>query len=163
MKYCLDSNTFIEASRRYYALNTFPIYWDWLLSKKDIIGSIDHVYDELTSFKSDKDELINWVKSHKDDIFDSSNTVDIQTTYAAIINSLYQNQTYNTVNRDNFISGADPWLIAYASVNNCILVTHEELAPLNSKKVKIPNICKEFDVEYMNTFEMLRREQALFK
>lgn len=36
------------------------------------------------------------------------------------------------------------------------LVTKEVLAPSNTKKVKIPNICEVFDVKYMQTQDMIR-------
>lgn len=36
-----------------------------------------------------------------------------------------------------------------------IVVTHEVYAPNIEKKVKIPNLCHEYDIETANTFEML--------
>ena len=46
--------------------------------------------------------------------------------------------------------------MAYASVNNIVVVTHEEYAPDVKRKVQMPNVCLEFDIKYANTFEMLR-------
>lgn len=54
-----------------------------------------------------------------------------------------------------FASVADGWLVAYAKVNGMTVVTHEEFAPDVKKRVPLPNVCIEFDVEYVNTFEML--------
>ena len=50
----------------------------------------------------------------------------------------------------------DQAVIAYAAVNKLVVVTHEEFAPAAKRKVPMPNVCVEFDVEYVNTFEMLR-------
>jgi hypothetical protein len=36
------------------------------------------------------------------------------------------------------------------------VVTLETLVSANSSKAKIPNVCREFDVEYVDTFGMLR-------
>ncbi len=69
---------------------------------------------------------------------------------------------YTVKDRDVFSSGADPWLIAKASVINATVVTLESMVPGNSKKVKIPNICKQFDVEFINTFRLLRLLEARF-
>jgi hypothetical protein len=41
-------------------------------------------------------------------------------------------------------------------------VTHEEYAPEAKRKVPMPNLCIEFDVEYCNTFAMLRELSAQF-
>jgi len=44
-----------------------------------------------------------------------------------------------------------------------ILVTKEILAPSNTKKVKIPNICEVFDVRYIQTHEMIRSLGVQFR
>ena len=57
------------------------------------------------------------------------------------------------------------WLvhnIATAKAKNYILVSHEKYSPESRKKVPIPNVCKLFNVECIDTFEMLRREKARF-
>ena len=52
------------------------------------------------------------------------------------------------------VSNADGWLVAYAKVNGFAVVTHE--VPSNGlKRVKIPNICGQFGVEFFDTFDML--------
>ncbi len=61
-----------------------------------------------------------------------------------------------------FASVADGWVIAFAKVNGMILVTHEDYAPDVKKKVPIPNVCLEFDVDYLNTFEMLEDLRVKF-
>jgi peptidoglycan/xylan/chitin deacetylase (PgdA/CDA1 family) len=55
-----------------------------------------------------------------------------------------------------FASVADGWVIAYAKANDLVVVTHEEYAPDAKRKVPIPHVCLEFDVEYCNTYEMLK-------
>jgi hypothetical protein len=35
-------------------------------------------------------------------------------------------------------------------------MTHEEYAPDARNKVPMPNVCLEFEVDYCNSFEMLR-------
>jgi hypothetical protein len=55
-----------------------------------------------------------------------------------------------------FASVADGWVLAYASVNELTIVTHEQYAPDAKRKVPIPNVCVEFEIEYVDTFQMLR-------
>ncbi|MGW8257066.1 MAG: DUF4411 family protein [Thermoguttaceae bacterium] len=44
-----------------------------------------------------------------------------------------------------------------------LLVATDELYDINiRKKVKIPNVCRQFGVEYINTFDMLRELAVKF-
>jgi pimeloyl-ACP methyl ester carboxylesterase len=54
-------------------------------------------------------------------------------------------------------NGADGWLVAYAKVMDCVIVTQEVLNPDIKRKVPIPNVCQSFSVSFIDTFEMLRR------
>jgi hypothetical protein len=56
---------------------------------------------------------------------------------------------------EEFLSGADPWLIAKAMTTGATVVTHESYHPDAKKKFLIPNVCKHFGVDWINTFEML--------
>jgi len=53
-------------------------------------------------------------------------------------------------------------LIAKSKVMGAILVTKEVLAPANTKKIKIPNICEVFDVQYIQTQEMIKKLEVKF-
>lgn len=161
MKYCLDANTLIEAHRRYYALDTFPVVWQWLLDNQAQVGTIGAVYRELAG---SGDVLSDWVKKHKQSDFFrfDDDSEDVQRTYGAVVNLVNNDAFYSAEEKARFLSGADPWLIAYASTHGHLLITHERLVGVGSKKVKIPNVCADFQVECLDTFSMLRREQAVF-
>ena len=61
----------------------------------------------------------------------------------------------------DFLQGADYYLVACAHANDYVVVTHE--VPSDGvKRVKIPNVCIGMRVKFMNTFDMLRLEQARF-
>jgi len=117
--------------------------------------SIDMVYHELASFD---DELSSWVKDRKS-YFMSVEDDATQETVAEIVQYLFDGD-YKPKNRDDFLAGADPWLIAKAKTLGATVVTSESYVPENSKKVKIPNICEAFSVEYIRTFEVLRNLKA---
>ena len=53
---------------------------------------------------------------------------------------------------DDFGRVADGWLAAYAKVHGAVLVTHEVFRPGARKRVPLPNVCREFGVDYRNTF-----------
>ena len=70
-------------------------------------------------------------------------------------------QNYTESAKSAFLSKADYFLIAHAHASGLILLTHEK--PENTiNKIKIPNVCRAFEIEYMNTFDMLRKENAKF-
>ena len=69
---------------------------------------------------------------------------------------MYSQPQFTDAARTEFASVADGWVIAYAAVNGLVVVTHEQFAPEAKRKVPMPNVCVEFDVEYVDTFSMLR-------
>lgn len=161
MLYLLDANIFIEAKNRYYATDICPGFWDWLdraFASKDI-ASISLVCDELIS---GNDELSGWAKERKsNDWFLEVEDSATQTKFSDISNHVNSAQ-YKQEAKALFLSGADPWLIAKASILNATIVTHEKPNPHIRAKVPIPNICIPFGVKCLNTFELLQIQSASF-
>lgn len=158
--YLLDANVFIEAKDRYYRMTTFPGYWNWLDNcfRSGHLSSIDMVYEEVS--KSD-DKLSEWMSSRRKH-FIKADDEETQSMFATIAQSVMANPVYKDSEKAKFLGVADPLLIAKAKTLGATLVTHEVLAPENSTKVKIPNICRAFDVEHINTFELIETLQAEF-
>ncbi len=54
---------------------------------------------------------------------------------------------------------ADAWLVAYSleDVGNRIIVTHEKSQPEVKKKIKIPEACAPFKINFVDTIEMFRQ------
>lgn len=69
---------------------------------------------------------------------------------------------YNQQNRDDFLAGADPWIIAKAKVIGAMVVSHESRITQQGKKVKVPNTYQQYGVECISTFELLRKLKAKF-
>lgn len=63
---------------------------------------------------------------------------------------------------DEFLSGADPWLIAKAMTMNATVLTHEQLNLSTRRKFLIPNVCQHFGVPFVDTFELLNALEARF-
>lgn len=160
--YLLDSNVFIEAKNRYYADDIFPGFWKWidLAAKQKTAHSITQVYDEL---KDGEDALAKWVRARNSnglflDVGDESTQIE----FRKIANYVSKNAQFNDHAKLSFLKGADPWLIAKAKSEKATVVTHELLNNNSKKSIKIPNICKYFQIPYMNTFEMLRELTVSF-
>lgn len=78
-------------------------------------------------------------------------------SYREIINWAVMQPQYTEAAKAEFASVADSWLIATAKTYNCVLVTHEVFDENIKRKIPIPNVCRNFNIPYMNTFDMLRK------
>lgn len=158
--YLLDANVFIEAKDRYYRMSTFSGYWDWLDTQfqSGELCSIEMVYDEVS--KSD-DNFSSWIKSRRE-YFLNVDDAETQSVFTNIAQSVMENSVYKDTEKAKFLGVADPFLIAKAKTLDAVIVTHEVLVPENSTKVKIPNICRSFDIKHLNTFELLELLNAKF-
>ena len=73
------------------------------------------------------------------------------------MNWVQNNPQFQTAAKSKFAAVADGWLVAYAYVHNAVVVTHETFSADAKSRVLIPNVCQQFNVRYLNTFEMLRQ------
>ncbi|HDZ46396.1 hypothetical protein LCGC14_0087010 [marine sediment metagenome] len=159
MRYLLDANTYIEAKNQYYGMDICPAYWDWL-DKQFALGTIASVDMIGRELKEGNDELANWVRERPDHFISNDDELT-QTLFADIVQFVMKGN-YNPGNRDNFLAKADPWIIAKAKAIGASVVTHEAVAAVNTRKVKVPNICQQFEVPCLNTFRFLRELEARF-
>ncbi|MBN2287043.1 MAG: DUF4411 family protein [Tissierellales bacterium] len=160
--YILDANVFIEAARRYYAFDLESPFWDNLirLAEEGRILSIDRVKAEL---EKGHDDLADWASNDFHNAFESTDDEDVITSYAEIMKWVYQNNQFTIAAKSQYAGSPDGWIIAYAHAKDCIVVTHEVLEENIKRKVKIPNVCKNFDIKWIDTFEMLRKLNVKLK
>jgi len=147
---------FIQAHRRYYAFDIHPGFWKCLehLFQERRIVSIDSVRDELLK---GEDNLTDWTKRLLGHFYFSTENPSIVTKYKSIMDWLDREERYDKSARDQFADSADVWLISCAFAQNQILVTEEVYNAQIRKRVPIPNVARQFGVETVITFTMLRR------
>lgn len=156
-KYCLDANVLIQAWQKYYSPKLCPSYWEVLnkLGKEDRIFLPQMVYDEIT--RTD-DDLSKWLKASHIPKRKLDGTITECWKNILAANPLHQFLVDNTKNR----SLADPWVIAHAlSENACVVTKEEKVTAPNSNKIKIPNVCDNMGVRWINDFEFI--EELNFK
>lgn len=150
-KYCLDANVLIQAWQKYYNPKFCPDYWK-ILTELGNDGKIfipELVYEEIMRTE---DELSKWLKGSKIPIYRISEpvTVCLQRIYSSDLT--HKNLVDNTKAR----SLADPWVIAHALHENATVVTKEEkVTALNSIKIKIPNVCDNMGIRWINDFQFI--------
>lgn len=161
MNHLLDANTLIEAKNRYYGMAICPGFWQWLLLKNEALAlsSITPVMEELNK---GNDELANWVKENAS-FFHIINDDATQEAFAQVAGLVADQAPRMKIGAmEEFLAGADPWLIAKAMTTGATLVTHEVLNRDAKRKFIIPNICEQLNVPFLNTFELLHRLEARF-
>lgn len=159
--YLLDANIYITAHRIYYAFDLCPGFWDCLVHYFEAgrLLSIDQVRDELIGHG---DALSDWAKDAPSGLFAPSLGEPVTDAYREVMRWVYANNQFTRQAKDEFSRGADGWLVAYAMVNRSVLVTLERYAPEARSKVPLPNVCRQFGVPDIDTFEMLRKLGAEF-
>ncbi|MBU0690576.1 DUF4411 family protein [bacterium] len=155
MEYVIDANIFIEASNRYYAFDIAPPFWDHLLNQvaTGTICSIDKVGAEIAQ---GKDDLAKWSRTRFNHAYETTASPEIANAYRRIIDWVQNNNHFKDSAKTEFANCADGWIIAYALENNCTVVTHEGFDLVCKRKVLIPVVCRQFNIPFLNTFEMLR-------
>lgn len=160
-KYLIDTNIFIESSNRHYAIDICPGFWEFLDRVSDLenVKSITQVYDEFTP---DNEELVNFKERLKNKGFFLQIENITPESYSATTMSL-QEMRYDQQAIANFSQKADYFLIALALQEQYTIVTQEArkqtIAP---KRIKIPNVCEQLEIECIDITEFLRRERAIF-
>lgn len=149
--YCLDANVLIQAWQKYYSPKFCPDYWDVLnlLGTQKRIFIPELVHEEI--IRTD-DDLSDWLKNSNIPVrkIDEPVTRCLQSIYSN--NPLHKNLVDNVKAR----SLADPWIIAHAINDKAVVVTKEEkVTALNSQKIKIPNVCDNMGIRWINDFEFI--------
>lgn len=156
--YCIDANVLIQAWQKYYSPDLCPDYWNILndLGKQKRIFIPEEVKNEIiVADSSDKteDDLSKWLKRSTIPIHKPTENV------IACWQRILQADPSHRLLVDN-IKGrslADPWLIAHALDKNATVVTKENMdSAMNSKRVRIPNVCKNMGVRCIDDFEFIK-------
>lgn len=150
-KYCLDANVLINAWNRYYSPRFCPDYW-YLLNQ---LGEQDRIFLPHTVFGEiarTEDELSKWLKASK---------IPVRLITEAVTRSLkviYATDPVHVMLVDNTKqrSLADPWVIAHAiDENACVVTKEEKVTSVNTTRIKIPNVCDNMKVRWINDFQLI--------
>lgn len=153
--YLLDANVFMQSARSYYAFDLAPAFWQALIdhAANGDVCSIDRVKEELLR---GNDDLADWAANEFSPYFARTDQSNVIKAFSDIMYWVEQQGQFLPAAKSEFASGADGWLIAYAKVNGCLVVTHEQFRPDAKRRVLIPNVCRAFGVDTIDTFAMLR-------
>jgi len=153
-RYWVDANVFIWGSREPFPFDGMKSYWDWFDKKLEegVIVTHKRVYEEVIkgNIRDKEDRIVAWVRARKSKGLYIGSTEASQKLVGEICT--YAFDKYAPSKAKRFVNGADPFLIAAASLESGTVVTQES----RNKELRIPEVCAQFGVAYMNLFEMNR-------
>jgi hypothetical protein len=161
----LDSDVFIAAKNRYYAFDICPGFWKSLIGhhRKGNVCSIGRVKDELLAGQGTED-LVQWVKNEvPPGFFLSTNDGDVISAYREVMLWAQRHPQYLDQAKAKFATEADGWLVASARVKKGVVVTNEQPRPQSRNRILLPDVCNQFNVEYKDTFAMLKDLSVRFE
>jgi len=154
-KYLIDANIFITSHRQYYSFDIAPSFWEQLIEKaSDKMVIIERVKDEI---QKGEDKLAKWYNEEcsKFEVLGIPDYSVIE-AYKKIINSVNESEQYLQSAKEEFAKIADSWLCAYGLAYDYTIVTLETYDADIRRQIKIPNICKEFNIKYINLSQFMR-------
>ena len=158
MLYLIDANVLMTAHNSYYAIDAVPEFWTWI-AHHGSAGRIKiprEIFDEVKDGGTDKesDMLYEWIQ-------------DANNKACVLLKEKVDADLVRTVIEEGYASdlndvevekiGRDPFLIAYAlaSPADRIVVTTEVSQPKKQRaNRKIPDVCKQFGVDCIDTFQL---------
>lgn len=157
--YLLDANILMTAADTHYPHDVVPGFWTQILESLTIGESKIpvSVHKELIAYKAKW--VSAWTMSNVAPEFVLDEDSDQIRELARITDWVtnIRQPPFKASNRNHFLSGADPRIIAAAVVTKPTIVTYEKsTGGTTSQKAKIPDVAAQFGVSCVTPIEMLR-------
>lgn len=151
--YVIDTSGLIMLESTFkYDNPVFVAIWEEIeeLIKQGCFRTIDFVEDEINSYQGKEDFLKNWIKKWKKHLVVDTDAACFNAAIP-IINEEYQSGFFDAKKQAEGKEEADPYLIAYCKVYNCILITNES----KTKPNKIPRVSAKNGVKCIDIYDFL--------
>lgn len=164
MAYWIDAGVLIQAHRGALNINILPQFWQFLHGHVEV-GTIRMpriAYEEVVDGGYD-DEVVTWCKARKKLGLCCNEGKVVQERYGLLAEHVQEKHSRKPQQIRDWFDDADGWVIAHAfAEEGGVVVTEEFERASNKSKIKIPALCKVFDIECINTATLLRRLKADF-
>lgn len=160
MIHLLDAGVLITANALYYPIDRVPEFWDWLLhhAEQGRVKVPLEIYEEIKDGPEEegKDLLFDWVTS---DEVKQQLLLDEEVDPNLVARIVTEGYAPDLTDSEIEQIGRDPFLVAYAvrDARNRTVVTTEVSKPSKQRqKRKLPNVCNDFSVRWIDTFTFAR-------
>lgn len=155
--YVIDTSALIRLDLTFKKeIPIFTAIWDEIedLIRQGCFKTIDFVEQEINDYEGKEDFLKKWVKTWKKHLVVNTDAASFNAAIP-IINREYNTGFLNASKQAEGKEEADPYLIGYCQVHNCVLITDENKTKLN----KIPAVAKRYGIECIDVYDfMVERE-----
>jgi predicted nucleic acid-binding protein len=154
VKYCIDTSALIDAWVRWYPKEVFQTLWEKVegLIEADRFISSEEVLQELE--RKEGDTLFQWAKDRRHVFLPLDGSIQ---ACASQIMATYPRLVDGRTGK----SFADPWVVATARTNGCIVVTGEKPTG-KPQRPKIPDVCRGMGIRWIGFFDLIREENWRF-
>lgn len=152
--YLIDTSGLIMLEATFKRDNpVFTAIWEEIedLISQDSFKTIDFVEEEINSYEGKQEFLKNWVKKWKKHFVVKTDAASINAAIP-IINDEYNSGFFDAKKQAEGKEEADPYLIGYCKVHNCILITNES----KTKHNKIPAVANKNEVTCIDIYDFLK-------
>jgi hypothetical protein len=149
VSFSLDTSAILDAWVRHYPPDVFPSVWE-RMNDASIEGKIFIIDEVLSELKRKDDGAFEWFESR------GQMVISIDTEVQASVGEIMRKYPKIIDTRRNR-SGCDPWVVALAEVRGFSVVTAERPSGTLSRP-KIPDICADMRLPYMDVVEFFRRQ-----
>ena len=154
--YWIDTGFMVQNWHRLHKKPRYPKFWEFVAASidKGVIRMPKIAYNELMK---KEDDLTRWCRDRRERGLCVPIDPDVEEHYRYIAARV--EVTRGTRHQKaKSLSGADLWVIAYARAtanSEGVVVTQEDPAKKNDYRVKMPNVCRDVGVVWMDTYLML--------
>jgi hypothetical protein len=151
--YVIDTSGLIMLEATFKPDNpVFSAIWEEIedLIKQGLFRTIDFVEDEINRYEGKEEFLKIWVKKWKKYFIVTTDASSINAAIP-IVNEEYHTGFFDAKKQADGKEEADPYLIGYCKVHNCVLITNEKKEAHN----KIPAVSEKNKVRCINIYDFL--------
>lgn len=151
--YVIDTNGLINLEYLFkYDNPVFKAIWDEVeeMISQGTFRTIDFVEEEINSYEGKQDFLKNWVMKWKKHFVVKTDGASINAAIP-IVNEEYNTGFFDAKKQAEGKEEADPYLIGYCMVHNCVLITNES----KTKHNKIPAVAMKNGVKCIDINDFL--------
>ncbi len=151
--YVIDTSSLIMLESTFkYDNPVFIAIWEEIeeLIKQGCFKTIDFVEDEINSYEGKQDFLKKWIKKWKKHLVVTTDAACINAAIP-IINEEYKSGFFDAKKQAEGKEEADPYLIAYCKIHDCVLITNESKIKPN----KIPGVSAKNNVKCIDIYDFL--------
>ncbi len=146
MIYCLDTSALINPWNKNYRIANFPAFWediDGLIRTGAAIAPME----VLKEIERQDDELLLWVRQRLELFREIDEKIEI------VLRKEVLAKFHNMVDYNRDRSGADPWVVALALVENAVVVSQEDKG--KKKRPSIPDVCFKLNVRHIRVADLI--------